>query len=328
VRNAKSLLLSFGMLALATACLGEPIPKRVVAGTTFTFPLDTFLVSGAAPLAYGADPAANPGTVLLEDRQRGNVRFVLCEGVEPQCGTERPLVTRYITRLSPDRGSRLGRSGALEIAAEDGTTTLPNRLTGQPIAVLDVPVSMPSGNYQITYIVRVPGETSDRRLTLQPLEVIGSTKLAFTDITRALNLASADRSTTSLQGFVPDPQLELLLTDADTAEDLPAAGTIVLKHPEGVEIQGAFEGAVLGQGSMVRVSPGPTPDTVSIMFMDPDRKTDLLRVAFQLAADAKRVAPQDFAIVEQSLYDIDGAVLPVTQDPAQSGNSFRLGEIF
>ena len=305
------------------ACLGETAPRRVLAGTTFSFPFSTAMLAGALPVAYGAVPASNAGTVLTPDLQRGNARFVLCTNPEPNCGTQRSLSFRYISRVSPDRGSRIGRSAVLDTP----TGPMDQALTGQDVVVLDVPASTPSGTYQLTYVLRRPGATTDQRLTLQPITVVTSSTSAFTNITRAINFAGFNLTST-LQGLVPDPQLSLSLVDLGSATNLtdrPASGTLVLRHPPTVRIEGAFEAGVLGQGSLVRVSPGPVANTVSILFLDPDRKTAKLRVAFTLLPSATAPAlTSQFSIDSQRLYGTDGAELPITTNPAAVGNSFRI----
>jgi hypothetical protein len=168
----------------------------------------------------------------------------------------------------------------------------------------------------------------DRRLTLQSIEVVAGNGSAFTDLTLTLNDPNGASTTPSLQGFVPDPQLILLLADQNLA-DRPAAGALVLRHPPGVQILGAFEEGVLGQGSLVRMSPGPSTNTVSLLFVDPDRQTIGLRVAFQLLTTATTPAvPGDFSIVSESLYRLDGSLLPNTSDPNAAGNRFDVGLIF
>jgi hypothetical protein len=201
-------------------------------------------------------------------------------------------------------------------------------LKGQPFIVLDVPVNTPAGTYQLTYVERPPGASTDRRLTLQSIEVVaGNGSAAFTDLTQALNNPNG-AITPSLQGFVPDPQLNLLLVDS-TLADRPAAGALVLRHPPSVQIVGAFEEGVLGQGSLVRMSPGASANTVSLLFVDPDRQTIGLRVAFQLMTTATTpAAPTDFSIESQVLYKLDGSLLPTTTDPNAVGNSFGVGFIF
>ncbi len=322
-----SIVLAILSLIGGVSCIGQPIPRRVVAGTTLTFPFDTAGI-GLVPVAYGADPAVNPGTLLPPDRQRGNVRFVLCAGTN--CATERPLILRYMGRITPDRGSRLGRSGDLE-ARSNGVTSVisPGGLTGQPIVILDVPATTPAQTYQLTYVLRQPGASTDLRLTLQPIEVVaGNGTNMFTDLTTALNLEAVNPGqdlTPSLQGFVPDPQIRLSLVDDRSLSDRPAAGSLVLRHPPTVQIQGAFEDGVLGQGSVVRMNPGPMANTVSILFVDPDRRLAGLRVAFQLSADATAPASQtDFVIDSQTLYGMDGSLLPTTTDPNALGNSFMV----
>jgi hypothetical protein len=324
--------IALGILSLTTgvSCLGQPIPRRVVAGTTLTFPFDTGGISDV-PVGYGADPAVNQGTLLSPDRQRGNVRFVLCAGTN--CATERPLILRYMGRVTPDRGSRLGRTGDLEARSSGATSVIsPRGLRGQPIVILDVPATTPVRTYQLTYVLRRPGASTDERVTLQSIDVVaGNGTDMFTDLTKALNLEPlipGQDLTPSLQGFVPDPQLQLSLID-EGLSDRPAAGTLVLRHPSTVQIQGAFEDGVLGQGSIVRINPGPTANTVSILFVDPDQRLTGLRVAFELSPSATAPAsPTAFVIDSQVLYRQDGSLLPTTTTVNAVGNSFGIRGIF
>ena len=319
-------LLIGGVCALSVACLGQPLPRRVVAGTTMLVPIATEAVGGGLPLAFGADASLNPGTLLASDPQRGNVRFVLCSGTAPAaCGTELPLVVRYLTRVLPDRGSRLGRTAKVAVDQNGTRMTQSESLVGQPLVILDVPLATPAGQYQLTYALLRPGETEEERGTLGPVEVLAGSGEAFSDLSLALQAPGVD-VTPALQGLVPDPQLELVLIDRATASDRPAAGSLVLRYPESVTIEGAFEAGVLGQGSLVRVNPGPSENTVSILFLDPDRNLSALRVAFRLLPGAEPVTADGFSIEpgSEALYRSEGIALPITQDPAASGNSFRI----
>jgi hypothetical protein len=314
------------LAALAcTACLGQTVPRRVVAGTTLIVPFASNLPTAELPTTYGADPALNAGTLLVADRQRGNARFGLCP-MTGSCSSPRWLVLKYMGRVTPDRGSSLGRSGDLKVLMNGTPTTQATEgLTGQPVAVLDVPTATPPGTYQLTYFFRAPGASSDMSLPLQPLQVVSVTATSsFTDLTKALNLVvngSMPDVSPSLQGFVPDPQLLLVLVDR--MNDRPAAATLVLRHPPTALMQGAFEDGLLGQGSVVRMSAGPVANTVAITVVDPDSKVIGLRVAFQLAATATApVTAADFSIESQALYAAGGAPIWLAPDASSMGNSF------
>jgi hypothetical protein len=303
-------------------CLGEVLPKRVVAGTTFTFPFNGNLLgpTGLTPVLYGADPdpAMNPRTLLKRDAQRGNARFVLCTNPEPNCGTQRNLSFRYVTRVFPDRGTKPGR---------DGNFSGLSQLRGQDLVVLDVPTNTPAGNYQLTYVYRVPPATMDTRVTLQPITVVAGTVDAFSDISKALNFSLNDVSS-QLKDLIPEPQVVLSLVDG--TNDRPAAGRVVVTGPSTVTMQDAFEGSVLGIGSLVRTI--KEPGKVTILFVDPDQKLFELRVPFTLNdPNGPAVALSQFQVEaptgppQQRLYKLDGSLINFTTDPnAPTGNSFKI----
>jgi hypothetical protein len=313
-RRAALLLVSLSIVA--GGCLGEVAPQRVVAGTTFVFPFSgNISMMVTAPSLYGI---TDPNQALGPDRQRGNADFVLCANPEPNCGTQRMLTTRYITRVTPDRGSKFGRSGA----------------SGQDLVVVDVPFDTPPGTYQLAYSYRVVGASADTRVTLQPITVVRGfmpntnppvafTEPDFTDITKAFNFPGQDLSP-SLRDTVPDPQVELALATTLREMDVPAAGKLTLTHPDTVTIEGVFEAGVLGQGSLVRMT-SVNSTTTTIQFVDPDRRTSALRVAFSLKDNEAPVTAGQFKVelAKQFLYTRDGALIPRTQDPnAPVGNGF------
>jgi len=331
MRWIKPLALTALSVAGAVACSGEPIPRRVISGTTFVMPFTTNVVM-ATTIAYAVDPGANAGTVLtLPDPQRGRSRFSLCRN---DCAEQVDLRTRYIGRLLPDRGSARGLTGVTELTPPGSATPFifANSLNGEPIVIADVPIETPAGIYSVAYFVDPPGAEPEVRTILQgSIEVVtvpGSVP-AFSDIKTVLSFGNAD-ATASLQGFVPYPQLSLVLLDLDVA-DRPAAGSLVLRYPAGVKIEGAFEAGVLGQGSLVRMAPEPGGNSVRLVFIDPDRKTTSLRVAFSLTdPNGAAVSAGGFTIVpdSQQLYRSDGTVLPIVETSSNPGNKFRVEAIF
>ena len=290
-----------------TACRGETIPKQVMAGSTFVAPLNV-----GSLLGYGAQ-LGSQGTdgLLTSDSQRGNVRFVLCPNTA--CSPARPLLTRYLTRVFPDPGSRAGLSGDLSLvgSAQSGI------ITGQPLGIFDVPLNTPAGMYTLRYL-RSGGEQGDVSTDVQQLRVVPGTSEQFTDLTTelALQLDVSD----SLRDLVPLPQLVLELINK--ASDRPAAAVLTLRHPARIRVEGAFEHGSLGQGSIVGVSPGPQPNTVSLTLIDPKRKTFALALAFSLNAGAQPVTSADFAIESQRLYDANGVALPLANAKNDPGNRF------
>ena len=308
------------ILALLTlpsiGCLGEPIPKRVVAGTTFTFPFNVGV--------FGVDPSTNPETLMSSDPQRGNVRFTLC--TTASCTTQRSLSTRYITRMFPDPGSRLGLAGATEVRSSGTLQVSPGGILGEPLVIADVPPGTPAGTYMLSAFVDPPGPAGETMTVLEPIEIVPGTTSSFTNLSRLVNLFDADGSD-SFKGFIPYPQLLLQLADTQNLADRPAAGTIVVRHPSSVRIEGAFETGVLGQGSVVRLTAGPD-STVSVLFVDPDRRIPSISLAFTLLGSSPTAVSLDgFTVVSQALYTSSGSSLPITATVAEPGNSFKVADI-
>jgi hypothetical protein len=297
-------------------CLGEPIAKRVLAGTTFTVPF------GAG--VFGAT-TQTAGNLLSPDPQRGNIRFVLC--ADNGCNTRHDLLVRYLTRIFPDPGSPLGLTG-------EPFPGFSNFILGEPIVILDVPGDTPGGSYTLASIVRPPG-ASESLTFIEPIEIVAKPEGiadAFSDLSR---LAGGADISASMRGFIPNPQLVLVL--ADTANDRPAAGNFTVSYPRKVEIVGAFEGGVLGQNSIVRFKllpdpPGADPNSprkVAVTFLDPDKRLTKVNLAFTLSDANNPVTTGMFQVDpgSQALYTADGVAIPITDVVANAGNSFAPFEI-
>lgn len=309
-------------LALLVGCLGEPIPRRVVSGTTFSFAYPDGV--------FGAATSAGP--LMSSDAQRGNVRFALCP-LMGACSSPKPLILRYTTRVFPDPGSRLGLSGETEFKPADPNAPVvrtPASLVGEPIVVVDVPSGTTPAKYMLTSFVDPPGPAAEMMTSLQEIEIVAppplDTAAQFTNLSRLVNFSNGD-ATLSLKGLVPYPQLRLLLADTSNLDDRPAAGTIVVRCPSSVRIQGAFETGVLGQNSIVRFKTA-SDNTVTILFMDPDRRLTSISLAFELInATGPAVQLSEFTVASQDLYTTSGAPLTVTDVVSSSGNKFQVSTI-
>jgi hypothetical protein len=320
-RNQRCALLLAVLALTSIGCLGEPIPRKVVAGTSFTLPFNGGVFGVAPANAAGTPP------IVKSDAQRGNIRFALCPMAGP-CAPEVRLPVRYLSRMFPDRGSRLGLTGSVEVRRlSDGSIgSFGNFLSGETVVVIDVPVGTTATTYMLAAFTDPPGAPPETIAVLEPLEVVAGSVAMFSNIANLLNFSGNDGSP-SLEGFVPYPQLSLVLSDTSNLDDIPASGSIVLRYPkDSVKIEGVFEGGRLGQGSVMRMFDGPDSDTVTLFLMDPDRQTLSLRVPFSLKNPAGPAVPiEAFSIVPgQSLFKLDGSVLPDTGDPAAAGNRFVL----
>ena len=310
MRALARLILSSGLIC--SACLGQPIPKQVRAGTTFALPIN--LISG---LGFGVQPGAgDPERLLGSDPQRGDVRFVLC--ANDSCTPETRLVTRYLARIHPDPASNAALSGQVSL----GGMTLDSFLLGQPVAILDVPLATPSGTYTLRYVKSEAG-TIGATLNLTSIQILPGTQEQFT--TLGLDQATGLSVSQSLKDLVPNPILVLGLLKE--AVDLPAAARLVVSHPPQVTIRGAFEYGARGSGSIVRVVPGVAPNTVSLSLIDPDRRTTSLALVFQLTDSNRPASSADFMIAEQTLYDPDGVEIPIASTATAPGNRFTPREI-
>ena len=293
-------------------CLGEPIPKQVRAGTTFVLPLAEV---AAVPMGFGAAADAQGSELLMQpDMQRGNVRFGLC--LDATCLSELPLTLRFLSRVYPDPGSPAGLRGTLV----EGTR-LAGMIRGQPLAVLDVPVSVPGGLYTLAAFATPPG-SAEIPIPIQPIEILPGSEEHFTSITG--EAVGVDVSQ-ALRDLVPHPQVTLELIEP--TGERPAAASVVVRHPRQVSIEGAFEHGAMGQGSIVRVVPGREPDTVELTLIDPDQQARGLTLAFRLTNPRAPARAEDFVIESQQLYARDGSPLPPATRGGAAGNRFAVGSI-
>lgn len=307
MRVLASVILSSAVVC--AGCLGEPIPKQVRAGSTFAVP---FLVTTA--IGFGAQPGTQgPDALLGPDPQRGDVRFALCSNTS--CTPELPLVTRFLSRVHPDPASPAGLTDRVTVFG----TTFESTLTGQPVAVLDVPVGTPAGIYTLRYF-RAAAATPAASTPLESIEILAGTEEQFTDIATE-KLMGLDVSE-ALRDLVPYPSIVLNLLKQDS--DRPAAATVVVSHPPQVSIEGGYESGGLGRGSVVRLGPGPTVNSVSVHLVDPDLRTKSLALAFQLTDPSDPVIPSEFGVVSQVLYDEDGIEMPLAAGAMDPGNRFSV----
>jgi hypothetical protein len=126
-------------LPVVLACGTEPIPRVVVAGTTFTLPIPQEYPVGFGRVLYpDGDPNNPPAFVQdapLEDPQRGEMRF---RAVPDDPGDpDVYLPVRFITRVSVNESAP-----GLAVLGVSG-------YEGQVIAILEVPSGTIQGNYKI-----------------------------------------------------------------------------------------------------------------------------------------------------------------------------------
>lgn len=288
--------------ALVVGCEGPTVPRQVHAGTTFFLPYGSY--EGFS--AFGE-----------ADVQRGEIVFFLCPWGQFTCDPDHPqepsgheLTTTYMTRVFPDRGSEAAIRGYLEIHGEEFTWPL----LGQPVAFVDVPETVPEAWYWIVAKRRqggslVPGwSVALTYIYVLPPCVWGSE--CATPAEAYLNGhpylgGHVFDATQDLKDLVPYPQLILTL-EVEPFEGVPAAAEIVLSYPQqDVSIKTAFEHADLGTSSMVRWSPGPGSDEVTIRVIDPDQRVKQLAVAFELTA-TEPVQASDFVVESATAYDLEG----------------------
>ncbi len=304
IRCLHRTLFAAGLLCLTSVvgCLGEPIPKRVVAGTTFTVPFPGGI--------FGVVSAQSVGGLLASDPQRGNIRFILCTG--SSCTNQRNLAVRYMTRIFPDPGSPLGITGQTVIGSGPPADA---NILGEPIVILDVPGTIPAGTYNLASLFTSPGASTESLNILESIEVVAKPTGAadmFSDVSQLVGAGSEASAT--LRGYVPYPQVIFQLSGSTT--ERPAAGNFVVSYPKRVDIKAAFECGVLGQNSIVRYKllpdPVPNPDMtkrVAVTFMDPDKRLNKISLAFTLSDPNSPVQTGSFQVVSgsQALYTLDGA---------------------
>jgi hypothetical protein len=294
-----------------SACTGRPIPLAVRRGSTFVLPLsaDTFEFN----LGYESEITRQLG---LGDPQRGALELVLRH---PTTGQQHALVTRFVTRAWPDPASPAGIRNGLAGGV----------LAGQVVAVIDVPLSVPAGDYALEArrLWRDPRNPTAPPVQdavffwNQPPPDLGTlTVLAGTGsptpsdfLYSSLSIDGRD----ALADLVPHPRLELgfahWLAYLDSTP--PAAAEIVLGYPaQKVEVLTVYEEGHLGRRSVVRWSDDRAAERVTIQFANPDRDVLGLAVGFRLVDPAATgpATPADFQVVASTVYDENG-VAPAGQ---------------
>jgi hypothetical protein len=296
-RRAARAALALPFLTLA-AC-NTVLPHRVQAGGSFLYTLDS---SPSAPLGFAS-------TLAGPDVQRGAVQFVLCPPQVRLCDTGGAagfaLETQLLTRVGLDPFSPAGLAGRLE----DRRLGLSAPLPAAALAVLRIPSRAEAGPAPGRYRI-------EARVTTQ-----SGTRDLFNGAGAALEILPGEGEPASLPmplsvaQVVPLPRITLTATQlsagrAAPARSGPAAAELLIRYPaEKVAIRGAAEVGSLGQRSMLWVASGPTPGTVRVALLAPQRDVRQIGIAFEpLARDPAPVRAAEFEIAEQRLYDERGAL--------------------
>lgn len=331
-----------GVLVLfATACTGRPFPLSAQQGSTFLWPVAGDYL-GLLP-GYTSEVTQNFGET---DRQRGEMIFVLCPPTSSSAcmpsdmgGAGHRLVTKYVTRVAPDRASAAAIRGTVDMSPIGFGIA-----DAQVIAAIEIPdvdpsdpAHVPTGTYRLYALgqadpngafddaIRSPDTYSDAPF----FEVLAGPGVPtpFDRIWGRINLGD---SQISLNDLVPMPKLMIRMVPGSQGPG-PAAGEIRISYPTTqVEIVSAYEDTHMGQGSVVRIShsnpcfdlvgsqaqldcaslAGDFYDEVVLNFVDADQRTKWLALVFQLRDGAANpAAVADFTIEDQTLYQIDGSEL-------------------
>jgi hypothetical protein len=294
-----------GILALAlAACGSQPVGLTAQAGSTFGLAI-TGEVAEGDKLGFGAVYAGTP----LYDDQRGELLFVLRT---PGGGSEYPLQTRLVTRVFPDPASDAGLTGSLDSGWAFGIA--------QPLALIDVPASVPPATYDIE--VRRRRRTSPtgwetfptgsgspfdqpRQITVLPASSNGVTG-APTPFEGMLGPSTNPDTAAYAPTLYPHPKLVVNL-----GAPPPAAARLRVDYPQAkMQVQGVIEEQHYGRSSIIAYDDDPQSGELTIDFVDPTASVERLAIVFEPIDPfgAGRVsAPSDFGLLAGSqLYDADG----------------------
>ena len=281
----------------------------------------TFILPLAYAPAFGNEISAAEG---IEDRQRGDLVVAICPpgdaycsppAVPPACPTPPAsplsgfyLTTRYVTTVMPHPASTAGLRGYLDFASYFSNWGL----TGQDLAILEVPSSACPGTYELSVRSRqlVPPYT-ETLVTAGVDIVVLDAPIGVTNPTTANPFGQTDFDIDAdLADLVPNPTVPIQLTDKDWVASYPAAVELEVAYPPSrVEILGAYQDKQLGIRSLVRWSDDQA-GTVAVSVVDPERCTVELRLVFRLLDGQLPVAPlTDFSILQQRSYDLNGALI-------------------
>ncbi len=286
--------------ALALGCGARPLPLSVQAGASVGIALAGEAAAGEAA-GYGGEILAARGRF---DYQRGQLVFVLRD---PGSGAERELVTRIVTRAMPDPASEIGIANQVDAA-------YPGLGISQILAIVDVPASVPPGDYDV--IARRRRRTDSggseelaaivygQRLTVLPASVGGAAG-SPTPSSAYAGAFGLDVSQ-QLTRLVPLPKAVLSLPDA-----APHAARLVIAYPKAkIAPRAVFEEQHLGRGSIVAWRDDPESGRVTVDFVDPSASVKALALAFEPKAplSAGRIALAEIRVESSTLYDANGAV--------------------
>jgi hypothetical protein len=300
------------------ACEARPIPMMVIPDSTFILPLQTPAFGNALSRSLG-----------VEDRQRGDLVVAICPQATPYCSPPAVpgncatpptdgfyLETRYVTTVMPHPASNAGLRGYLEIP---NNPMEPNwGLSGQDLALLEVPANACPGTYELSVRSRPVGSLigQDEMVAFLGVDIVvvdAPGVDAEPNPTSANPLGASDLNIDpDLVDLVPNPTVLIRLTDPYLTSSYPAAAEIVIDYPPTlVEVLGAYQDKHLGLESLVSWIDDPVEGRVAVSVIDPTRCTGEVRVAFALrSTEPVDVLTQFTAAAEnQKLYDRNGSAV-------------------
>jgi hypothetical protein len=291
---------------LSTACSFRPIPLVAQAGTTIVLPLAGEALHGAY-VGYESEVTRRRG---LYDDQRGGLEFALVDDLAAPAYSH-ALVTRLVTRVQPDP--------ATPAAIANGATL--HDFT-QILALVDVPVDVPPGDFYVSIRRRRRGSASGgadellpamapsfTRLRVLPSERDGSGApvARFTPLEAIVAGRPFGNAESDALGLYPLPKVVVQLGALDVA----AASLEVVFPPAKLAVRSVFEEQHPGRGSVVRWQLVAS-DTLRIQLIDPDASVRALAIAFEPLDPfgVGRAQPADFQVRSARLYDERGAWIP------------------
>lgn len=204
----------------------------------------TFILPLAYAPAFGNEISAAEG---IEDRQRGDLVVAICPPADPFCtppaqppacpappnapATGIYLTTRYATSVMPHPASTAGLRGYLDFANYFSNWGL----TGQDLAVLEVPSSACPGTYELSVRSRqlVPPYTESFVTAGVDIVVLDAPVGALNPST-ANPFGQTDIDIDAdLADLVPNPTVPIQLTDKGWVASYPAAVELEAKYHAG-----------------------------------------------------------------------------------------------